>query len=340
MKIVKAGYEVIKGLPLTKKIERIARICYKSEDRICEGSDIRMINNLIKRNHLAMLEHGSLAFIVDKFTYDSMKTVTNVFEMFCANENPLMGQPRKYYLRFTTHIDFQYDTKRYIVSGNMRAWFELFQSSLDCCELPQELCEAVIGLSNGILNTFIGKLNYLDSDKSYIKFITDFSELSTEERMVHEDLSVLFVVDRGVANELVRHREASFAQESTRYINYSLGRFGNEITVVNPCFWYETGHVCLYEEWIAQCTSAEKSYFKLLKLGATPQQARDVLPISTKTDIAVTANLREWHHILNLRACDATGPAHPQIREVMVPLLRELQNNGYAFAFNDLQIPN
>lgn len=340
MKIVKAGYEVIKGLPLTKKIERIARVCYKSEERICDGSDIKMINILIERKHLAMLEHGSLAFIVDKYTYKYVKDVISYLESSCINNNPQINKPKRYYLQFTKHADFERGTRRYIISGNMRAWFEFLNNSFDCYELPQELCEAAIGLSNGILNTFIGKLNYLDLNNSYVKFITDFSELSTEERMVHENISVLFTVDRGVANELVRHREASFAQESTRYCSYSLGRFGNEITVIEPYFWTSKDMIAEYTIWKHICESAECAYLNLLGLGATPQRARDVLPISIKTDIVVTANLREWYHILNLRACDATGPAHPQIREVMIPLLRELQNNEYSFAFNDLQIPN
>ena len=157
--------------------------------------------------------------------------------------------------------------------------------------------------------------------------------------MVHETFSVLFTVDRGVTHELVRMRDCSFAQESTRYCNYNLGKFGNEITVINPCF-FDTGmgtasNSLVYEEWKHSCETAERSYFKLLEYGAKPQEARDVLPTSVKADIVMTTNLAEWKHIFNLRACDSTGPAHPQMKEVMIPLFKEMREK-YPFAFGDM----
>lgn len=133
----------------------------------------------------------------------------------------------------------------------------------------------------------------------------------------HSSISVLFTVDRGVSHELVRHRMASFAQESTRYCNYSQDKFGNEITVIQPYF-FEDGPK--WTAWRRAMESAEERYFELLIKGATAQEARSVLPNSLKTEIVVTANYREWRHIFTLRCSPA---AHPQMREVMLPLLKE-----------------
>jgi len=136
-------------------------------------------------------------------------------------------------------------------------------------------------------------------------------------------------------------RDASFAQESTRYCNYANGKFGNEITVIEPCFWVEDRTEednLMHNKWVDSCETAEAMYFEISEMGAQPQQARSVLPTSTKADIVITANLLEWRHIFNLRACDATGPAHPQMKEVMVPLCKEVQVGEYSFAFGDLRV--
>ena len=143
----------------------------------------------------------------------------------------------------------------------------------------------------------------------------------------------------GNTHELVRMRDCSFAQESTRYCNYANGKFSNEITVILPCF-FDTGmgtnsNSLVYKEWESACKNAEASYFKLLEYGAKPQEARDVLPTSVKADIVMTTNLAEWKHIFNLRACDSTGPAHPQMKEVMIPLFKEMREK-YPFAFGDM----
>lgn len=216
MQIIKAGYEILdelKGSEILKKIERVARVCYKSEDKITEGSAEKMVKALVKSGHEAMLEHFSF--------------------------------------------------------------------------------------------------------------------------------SVKFICDRGVSHELVRHRIASFAQESTRYCNY--GSKGGEITVIEPCYLLVDGvsisvdnwSEC-YGAWVHSCEEAEKSYLRMLADGATPQEARAVLPNSLKTEIVVTANLREWRHFFKLRACGTTGKPHPQMLEVAVPLLKEIKSL-IPVVFDDLE---
>ena len=194
MRIVEAGYEImdpLNGEEILKKIEKVARVCYKSEDKICEGSAERMVKALIARGHEAMLEHFSF--------------------------------------------------------------------------------------------------------------------------------SVKFTVDRGVSHEIVRHRVASFAQESTRYCNY--GKSG-EVVFIRPCFFDWAAGM---DKWVESCLEAEKAYIELLEVGRTPQEARAVLPNSLKTEIVMTANLREWRHFFKLRAVGTTGKPHPQMLEVTVPLLNELK---------------
>jgi len=146
----------------------------------------------------------------------------------------------------------------------------------------------------------------------------------------HVCISVKITCDRGVSHELVRHRLASYSQTSTRYCNYSKEKFGNEITVIRPCFW-KCGDKA-YKLWKESMLQAETTYMSLIKAGATAQEARSVLPNSLATEIMVTANIREWRHILELRC---SKKAHPQIREIMKRLLAYLWSNMPVF-FRDV----
>lgn len=140
----------------------------------------------------------------------------------------------------------------------------------------------------------------------------------------HFSISVKMVVDRGVSHEIVRHRVASYAQESTRYCNYSQGKFGSEITVIEPLFFDKNS--IEYAIWKDSCLQAEKAYNELIQMGRTPQEARSVLPNSLKTEIVVTMNLREWIHFFNLRAVGTTGDPHPQMKEIAVMVLEKFSN--------------
>jgi len=166
-----------------------------------------------------------------------------------------------------------------------------------------------------------------ESAKQLIKMLIDRKH---EAMLEHGSISVLFICDRGVSHELVRHRMASFAQESTRYCNYSKDKFGNELTFIEPCFWHEREYK--YEDWERAVLEAEDSYFELLDIGASPQEARTVLPNSLKTEIVMTANYREWRHFFKLRCAEA---AHPQMRELTRPLLRELHDK-LPIIFDDI----
>ena len=172
-----------------------------------------------------------------------------------------------------------------------------------------------------------------------------------EAMLEHSQLSVLFTCDRGIANELVRHRIASFAQESTRYCNYSKEKFGGELSFILPFYIpdepkenaikaassteelkkLETDYQ-IHNAWYWTCDDAEKSYKTLIANGMRPEQARCVLPLCLKTEIVVTANYREWRNIFKLRTPVA---AHPQMRELMCPLLLEVQKK-IPVVFDDI----
>jgi thymidylate synthase (FAD) len=167
------------------------------------------------------------------------------------------------------------------------------------------------------------------TNNSASDFVTKIIKSGHESVIEHESISVRFICDRGVSHELVRHRLASFSQESTRYCNYS----GGVTFIIPPWVDIEPGEYefatqyikfskdALSRQWCGAMEMAEAAYKDMLQFGWSPQQARSVLPNSLKTEIVMTANLREWRHILKLRTAKA---AHPQMREIMCPLLEEL----------------
>jgi thymidylate synthase (FAD) len=167
------------------------------------------------------------------------------------------------------------------------------------------------------------------SAKGFVQRILDSGHHSVIE---HVNITVRFICDRGVTHELVRHRLASYSQESTRYANYSREKFGNEITVIRPLFWEENSEE--YRLWFDAMQKAEQAYMNLIEMGARPEQARSVLPNSLKTEIVMTCNVREWRHVFNLRCSDA---AHPQIREIMRPLLTKLKTL-VPVLFDDIRV--
>lgn len=154
------------------------------------------------------------------------------------------------------------------------------------------------------------------SEDSAIQLVRHMLERGHESPIEHFSLSVRIICDRGVSHEWVRHRIASYSQESTRYCNYSKSKFGGELTFIKPYFCEEGS--AQYAEWQEAMQTAERAYFGLLKLGARPEDARSVLPNSIKTEFICTMNLREWRHFFKLRCAQA---AHPAMRELSVPLL-------------------
>jgi len=153
-----------------------------------------------------------------------------------------------------------------------------------------------------------------------------------ESVLEHASITVRLICDRGVTHEIVRHRIASYSQESTRYCNYSSDKFGSEITVIKPFFWNEDPEK--YKIWCQAMDACEKAYHDLIEAGATPQEARSVLPNSLKTEIVMSMNLREWRHFFKLRT---SKRSHPQMREIAIPMLEAFKER-LPVIFSDIEV--
>lgn len=195
----------------------------------------------------------------------------------------------------------------------------------------------------------IGRVCYKSEDKitedgeSAKKFVKMLIGRGHEAMIEHSCLSVKFIVNRQISHEMVRHRIASFAQESTRFCNYSSGKFDSEINFISISNGIkldskmksldEKRILDILNEWSMAMEDAEKHYMRMMEIGATPQIAASVLPNSTKTEITITANYREWRNFFKLRTVSA---AHPQMREITIPLLKELKTK-IPIIFDDIE---
>lgn len=300
MRIIKPSFQVCDrdeqrgGLRI---IEEAGRLCYKSEDKSTDTSAEAFVRGLIKRKHLSVLEHGDMIFEVgDYHIYDAVAEGLQMIRD-AGHQTPMLEM---------TNIGH-----RYIVSGNIRAWLELFS-------FGSLAGRYFIGYFDP---AFIQGMGFMDEDAEpdpRLRQIRYVDLVDPLEKLVHLRQTVKFTVDRGVTHEFVRHRRMSFSQESTRYCNYSDGRFGGEITVIKPCFLEEGTEP--FNLWKRKCMSDEVAYFTLLNMGLLSEEARDVLPHSTKAELMVTGSLGMWDHFFDLRARQITGKAHPQAAEVAVPL--------------------
>lgn len=194
----------------------------------------------------------------------------------------------------------------------------------------------------------VGRTCYKSEDKitedSCRTFVAGIIKRGHEAVIEHYNITVRLINDRGVSHEEVRHRIASYAQESTRYCNYSNEKFGSEVTYIDIKGGMELDpktknldaetFMAIYNEWLLACEDAELHYNKMLELGASPQIARSVLNNSTKTEICITMNMREWRHFFKLRTPLA---AHPQMREIANPLLAEFKEKIPVF-FDDIEV--
>lgn len=306
MKTIKPYTQIIdeiNGQEILKKIEQCGRVCYKSEDKITDDSAEKFVAGLIKRGHEAMLEHASFIFEVDALFYAEALEIINELE----SSGELAS-----FLRFTNN-------STPIISGNVRAWRSFFKGLVKVNGCLPCGSKKIIENNSALFPEF---LNVKCLDGNNLKPLSVYDLQTDNEKLTHWDVTVKFVVDRGVSHEIVRHRLASFAQESTRYCNYAKDDFGGEITFIEPFFWNDSSQ---YNTWKSSVENAEIDYFHLLNCGATPQEARAVLPNSLKTELVMSANLREWRHFFKLRAANVTGKAHPQMLEVTRPLLDELK---------------
>lgn len=295
MRLIKPSFEIweqelsLEGV--YKQIERAGRVCYKSEDKIAEGTAKAFVDRMIASGHGAMLEHGTVY----------LKCKTEVINM-CIHpedgEEEYFNELEKY--EYNSYSVTNDDGEYLYVTTNLRVLVE---------------------------NDWLDDLQYQCEPTEY-----------------HEKrITVKFICDRGVSHEFVRHRVFSFAQESTRYCNYSRDKFGNECTfIIPPWTEFKEGNYPIswdglygscntlveYDSWFFwHLALAERDYFKLLEKGWIAQQARAVLPNSLKTELVMTGTIEQWKGFFKLR--DASS-AHPQAYELAHPLHEEFIKRGYV----------
>lgn len=327
MKLIKPSFEIWEqpaGLEgVYKQIEKVGRVCYKSEDKITEDSAKPFVDRMIKSGHGAMLEHGTVYLYIRRKGNESL------------------------------------EVDRYLINPYSKVLFRTYPNSRD------------MGIYITTNLRVLVENGWLD-DLQYICEPTEYHE---------RRVTVHFVCDRGVSHEFVRHRVMSFAQESTRYCNYSKDKFGNELTFIIPC-WLDIpegrayfhdginyrvgatmenpfGESVNFKAWVNKKSnyvevhdyiqaldSAEEAYFRLMDKWEnrvadrryitgfkgnpwTPQQARAVLPNSLKTELVVTGFTFDWNHFFDLRARGTTGAPHPQAKELAEPLMKEFIARKY-----------
>ena len=335
MKIINPSVEImnIENGP-QKHIESIARTCYKSNDLITEDSHKRFIKSLVDRKHWAMLEHFIFIYEIpypnnfynsEILPFMSANVINLNLKYFRFTQTPIGTDKARFLISFSARsildaIEYINNKKVALKDDDKYKWHIDFLSNF----FEQLVGQILIDYSSeeifSGINTSENKIGFKKVTLDELNSYTD------EEILAHGWKSVKFICDRGVSHEIVRHRDASFAQESTRYCNYSKDKHSNELTIIEPLF-YEKDSIN-YKFWLECMQKAEDNYIYLTDNGSTAQEARSVLPNSLKTEIIMTARNHEWCHFFGLR-CDIA--AHPQMRQVAIPLYRKFisDNNLY-----------
>lgn len=323
MKIINSSHEIWQRpgtdeLDIMRFIEKAGRVCYKSEDRITDGSAERFVASTIKRDHGSVLEHGTLMFRMNLDAFSDVRKDVRYLEDHAWRYG--RSSAFRSFLRFSANMHDEYG----IVSGNIRAWRDFVNSFTEYAGVIPAYMYSVIHDYPRLFPEYAGGIIEETARVFRVFEPITVDDLQTEhEHFVHHDITMKFTCDRGVTHEIVRHRPASYSQESTRYCNYSGDKFGSEITVIAPS-WCEPGSE-VYNEWKASCENDESRYIWMTQhLGCTPQEARSVLPTSLKTELVMSAPIGEWRHFLGLRTDTA---AHPDIRALAIPALASLKND-------------
>lgn len=292
MKLINPSFEIYEQGPglesIYEQIELAGRTCYKSKRP--EGQTAKdFVDRMINSKHYAMLEHGTVYLYG---TYDVSAIGSwhhSIGRKYSENKYSIV------------HTDGKMDLQGIYVTTNLRVLVE---------------------------NGWLDDLQYICEPTEY------------HERRV----TVRFITDRGVSHEFVRHRVFSFAQESTRYCNYSKDKFGNELTFIIPS-WVDTIEPGTYEDdrkfpsmwghdhwmesiWFDNMIKCENDYITMVREYLTPQQARQILPNSLKTELVMTGFVSDWQHFFDLRARGTTGAPHPDAKALAEPLMREFYKRG------------
>lgn len=275
MRLIKPSFEILEqqaGLEgVYKQIELIGRVCTKSEDKITEGSAKEFVDKMIKLNHGAVLEHGTIYLFIP---LHCDKTDYHITKWYYSNPYSRVNVRNEHYC---------FKLNGYYITTNLRVLIEN-----DWMEHLKFICEP-----------------------------TEFHE---------KRVCVKFILPIGISREFCRHRVFSFMEMSTRYVNMSGNKVGNEITFIEPDFEDPFKRLT----WRLSMDGAESNYNNLIKAGCKPQEARDVLPLATKTELYITGFISDWKSFFELRSNKyGKGGAHPQADELATPLYEEFKKRGY-----------
>ncbi len=303
MKIIDPSFQVLDGYfrsgRILEQIERCGRVCYKSEEKITQDSAVPFIKGIISRGHESVLEMAQLVMEVSVESETPMFRFFETIPRFCQAD--------------------RLDRKRFLISGNPRSFRDLARTHSGLKVVKAILC-LLTREYPPLFQDLEPKRGWISQDGIEVRLLApeEVDSLPLELLIKHRALLLHLTVNRAVTHELVRHRVASYLQESQRYCRYGEAKFGGEVAFVRPCF-YEEGSK-EFQLWRRAMEETEAIYLELLK-SSSPQAARTVLPNSCKTEIMVHATLAEWLHILRLRASKA---ADPSMQEIMRPILDDL----------------
>ena len=301
MKLINSSFEILEQTPgiqgIKKQIEKAGRTCYKSEDKITDTSCEEFVNRMVNSGHGAMLEHGTVYLNIPcKLDYNDYGDITWV--KIKSNSSYEEYEENPYTKVELVKHGFVTEGNIYITT-NYRVLVE---------------------------NGWLDDLQYQCEPTEY-----------------HEKrITVKFILPISISREFIRHRTASFAEQSTRYCNYTKDKFDNQLAFIKP-YWcnLELGTYSVYDPIICKLdekisekdytffmnlSNVQVDYNNLISAGHLAQEAREILPLCTKTELVMTAFISDWKHFFELR-CHST--AHPQARELAIPLKEEFINRNY-----------
>lgn len=284
---------------IKKHIEKCGRTCYKSEDKITDTSAEQFVEGILKSGHESVIEHANLIFKTNSANLEKINAIASKVHDF-------------HYVQSTNDL---------LISGNMRTFRDI--SRLGIHDFDDWFCQnglEVFAIGDDRTHSLTGEITlhavqYLDKN-------------NTQDAL--NNITIHMITNLSCYKDITRHRLASFSIESTRFCNYSKGKYGSELTILKPV--NLTTDTPEYNEWLECMQDIEKHYMKMCELGCRADQSRLCLPHSIKADVIMTANIDEWKHIFNLR-CDKA--AHPDVRKVMLGALDLFHQTGYT-TFNEL----
>lgn len=369
MKIIEPSVELAQDLnaaEIMRHIERAGRVCYKSESNISDTSAEKFIANIIKSGHESVIEHVSITFKIICDRGISHEIVRHRLASYCVSGDTIIAsystnkkftiedifksfQAPKYHAAFKALTIKSFDEQTHTIKPNKikNVFFngvkEVFQLTTERGRVIKCTPEHQFFTDSGwkqLKNISAGNVIYSSAEKFQIAPESDFcktefykafkdkvAEICYVGKMKVYDLEMEEPYHNYIANGIVVHN----SQESSRYVDYSAGKFGGELTFIKPCYWNDNDENYLL--WLETMQTLEKNYLAMRKAGARPEQARAILPNSLKTEIFMTANLREWRHFLKLRT---SKRAHPQMRQIALKIF-EILNANLPVIFSDIK---